>query len=267
MATFPGDDAPGAHHPTVPARPWAGADLVARYPFVGTITVEGEADLEVRDGYREREGKPVKPQFTNFPKKAVTPFRNPEEKLYVGGHLSPRINQEVEALLGASRDVFVWTPRDLKGIPPSIMTHSLSILPNSKPVKQRRRRHAGEKGEAVKVELAKLLKAGFVSPVQYPTWLSNIVMVTKANGKWRMCVDFTSLNKACPQDPFPLPCIDQIVDSVAECDLLCFLDAFSGYHQIKMAVEDVEKTSFISLCGVYCYTCMPFGPWNARATF
>ena len=64
-----------------------------------------------------------------------------------------------------------------------------------------------------------------------------------------MCVDFTNLNKACPQDPFPLPCIDQIVDSIAEWDLLCFLDAFSGYHQIKMAVEDVEKTTFLTPCG------------------
>ena len=70
-----------------------------------------------------------------------------------------------------------------------------------------------------------------------------------------------------PQDPFPLPRIDQIVDFTAECDLLCFLDAFSGYHQIKMAVEDVEKTAFLTPCGVYCYTCMPFGLRNAGATF
>ena len=64
-----------------------------------------------------------------------------------------------------------------------------------------------------------------------------------------MCVDFTNLNKACPQDPFPLPRIYQIVDSTAECDMLCFLDVFSGYHQIKMAVEDVEKTAFLSHVG------------------
>jgi hypothetical protein len=80
-------------------------------------------------------------------------------------------------------------------------------------------------------------------------------------------VDFTSLNKACPKDPYPLPRIDQIVDSTAGCDLLCFLDAFSGYHQIKMAREDEEKTAFITPCGVYCYVCMPFGLNNAGATF
>jgi hypothetical protein len=79
-------------------------------------------------------------------------------------------------------------------------------------------------------------------------------------------VDFTSLNKACPKDPYPLPSIDQIVESTADCDLLCFLDAFSGYHQIKMAREGEEKTAFITPCGVYCYVCMPFGLKNAGAT-
>jgi hypothetical protein len=83
----------------------------------------------------------------------------------------------------------------------------------------------------------------------------------------RMCIDFTDLNKACPKDPFPLPCINQIVDSMAGCDLFCFLDAFSGYHQIKMAIKDKEKTVFITLIGYFCYTCMPFGLKNAGATF
>ena len=86
-------------------------------------------------------------------------------------------------------------------------------------------------------------------------------------GKERMCVDFTNLNKDCPQDPFPLSRINQIVDSTVECDLLCFLDAFSGYHQIKMAVEDVEKTAFLTPCGVYCDTCMPFELRNTARPF
>jgi ribonuclease HI len=93
------------------------------------------------------------------------------------------------------------------------------------------------------------------------------VVVPKANGSGRLCVDFNSLNKACPKDPYPLPRIDQIVDSTAGCDLLCFLDTFSDYHQIKMAKEDEEKTTFITPCGVYCYVCMPFGLKNAGATF
>jgi hypothetical protein len=83
-----------------------------------------------------------------------------------------------------------------------------------------------------------------ICEVAHPTWIANPVVVPKANGSGRLCVDFTSLNNACPKDPYPLPRIDQIVDSTAGCDLLCFLDAFSGYHQIKMAREDEEKTAY-----------------------
>jgi hypothetical protein len=74
------------------------------------------------------------------------------------------------------------------------------------------------------VELRKFLEARFIKEVFHPTWLANPVLVKK-NGKWRMCVDYTGLNKACPKVPFPLPRIDQIVDSTAGCELLCFLDA------------------------------------------
>jgi hypothetical protein len=103
--------------------------------------------------------------------------------------------------------------------------------------------------------------------VAHPTWIANLVVVPKSNGSGRLCVDFTSLNKAYPKDPYPLPRIDQIIDSTAGCDLLCFLDTFSGYHQIKMTKEDEEKIAFITPCGVYCYVCMPFGLKNTGATF
>ena len=101
--------------------------------------------------------------------------------------------------------------------------------------------------------------AGLVRGVLHPTWLAKPVVVRKANGKRRLCIDYTDINKACPKDPFPLPCIDQIVDSTAGCDLLSFLDAYSGYHQIFMTREDEEKTAFITPCGTYCFLRMPFG--------
>ena len=82
-----------------------------------------------------------------------------------------------------------------------------------------------------------------------------------------MCADYSDLNKACPKDPFPLPCIDQVVDSMPGCDLLCFLDAYYGYHQISIAKEDEEKTLFTTPVGTYCYVCMPFGLQNAGPTF
>jgi hypothetical protein len=87
-------------------------------------------------------------------------------------------------------------------------------------------------------------------------------MVKKANGKWRMCLDFTDLNKACPKDSFPLPQIDQLVDSTAGHRLLTFMDAFSGYNQIMMDDADQEKTSFITSKGLFCYKVMPFGLKN-----
>uniref|UniRef100_A0A2N9HIX8 Uncharacterized protein n=1 Tax=Fagus sylvatica TaxID=28930 RepID=A0A2N9HIX8_FAGSY len=89
----------------------------------------------------------------------------------------------------------------------------------------------------------------------------------KKNGKWRVCVDFTDLNRACPKDPFPLPRIDQLVDSASGHERMSFLDAFQGYHQIPMAHSDQEKTAFITPKGVYCYRVMPFGLKNAGATY
>src|SRR3982750_4302510 len=116
-------------------------------------------------------------------------------------------------------------------------------------------------------EIKKLDAAGLVRGVLHPTWLANPVVVRKANGKWRLCIDFTDLNKACPKDPFPLPRIDQIVDSTSGCDVLSFLDAYSSYHHIFMSKEDEEKTSFITPCGTYCFARMPFGFKSVGSTF
>ena len=113
----------------------------------------------------------------------------------------------------------------------------------------------------------KLHAANFIREVHYPEWLANVVMVKKANGKWRMCVDFTDLNQACPKDNFPLPRIDQLVDSTAGHKLLTFMDAFSSYNQILMAEEDQEKTAFVTSQGLYSYRVMPFGLKNAGATY
>ena len=103
--------------------------------------------------------------------------------------------------------------------------------------------------------------------MKYPEWLANVVMVPKKGGKWRVCVDYIYLNKACPKDSFPLPRIDQIVDATTGHVILSFLDAFSGYHQIPMHPPDVEKTTFITPHGLYYYNVMLFGLKNAGVTF
>jgi hypothetical protein len=134
-------------------------------------------------------------------------------------------------------------------------------------VQQRLCRFDEERRRAIGAELRKLLEAGFIKEVFHPMWLANPLQVKKKNGKWRMCVDYTSLNKACPKVPFCLPRIDQIVDSTAGCELLCFLDAYSGYHQIKRKESDQLATSFIMPFGMYCYVTTPFGLRNAGATY
>ena len=102
--------------------------------------------------------------------------------------------------------------------------------------------------------------------MKYPEWLANVVVVLKNGGKWRVCVDYTDFNEACPKDSFLLPCIDQNVDATVRHGILLFLDAFSGYHQILMHPPDEEKTTFITPHGLYYYNVMPFGLKNARAT-
>jgi len=124
-----------------------------------------------------------------------------------------------------------------------------------------------ERNQAIADEMHKLLKVWFIREVDYQEWLANIVLLKKANGKWRMCVDFTDLNKACPKDCFTLPRIDQLVDLTSGHEVLSFMDAFSGYNQIYMAKSDQEKTSFTTDHGLYCYTMMPFGLKNVGATY
>jgi hypothetical protein len=104
----------------------------------------------------------------------------------------------------------------------------------------------GKKVKAVEAEVQRLQDAKVIREVKYPVWLANTILVKKKNGKWRICVDFTDLNKACKKDDFPLERVDKIVDDVANSEMLSLLDMFSGYHQIRVRKEDEEKTSFIT---------------------
>jgi hypothetical protein len=148
-----------------------------------------------------------------------------------------------------------------------VAKHKLNIKPGSKTVKQRLLRFNDDKCKEIGEEILKLLSAGFIREVYHPKWLANPVLVKKKNKKWRMCIDYTSLNNACPKDLFPLPCIDQVVDLTAGRETLYFLDAFYGYQQIVMCIADQLATSFITPFGAYSYQMMPFGLKNAGASF
>ena len=110
-------------------------------------------------------------------------------------------------------------------------------------------------------------QTGAIKEVFYPKWLADTVVVEKKNGKWRACVDFTDLNKACPKDPFHMPRINQLVDATVGHPQMGFLDAFQGYHQIPLVLDDQEMTTFVTSIGNYHYKVMPFGLKNVEATY
>ncbi|RVW53020.1 Retrovirus-related Pol polyprotein from transposon 17.6 [Vitis vinifera] len=188
-------------------------------------------------------------------------------ELRIGSDLSSDERYSLIQLLRSYLDVFAWSYEDMPGLDPSIVQHRLPLLPHARPVKQKLRRLHPRWSLQVKEEIQKQLSVGFLSVVEYPEWLANVVPVPKKDSKVRVCVDFRDLNKASPKDDFPLPHIDMLVDSTAGHSMLSFMDGFSGYSQILMAPEDMEKTSFITEWGTYCYRVMPFGLKNAGATY
>ncbi|RVX20296.1 Transposon Ty3-G Gag-Pol polyprotein [Vitis vinifera] len=153
----------------------------------------------------------------------------------------PEETRNIQNALRQSYDVFAWAHSDMKGIHPPSSLIDLTSCQHQGP---------SDRGE-----------------VEYPNWLANVVVVPKKEGKWRVCVDYTNLNNACPKDSFPLPRIDQIVDSTIGQGMLSFLDAFSGYHQIPMTPADEENTAFITPHDLYCYKVMSFGLKNVGAIY
>eukprot|EP00253_Pinus_taeda_P005732 PITA_05732 len=155
----------------------------------------------------------------------------------------------------------------MPGIDPSIVQHEIKTYENAKPVCQRLWSVNPRKAAAIKAEVEKLLKAGFIYPVPLTDWVSNPVPVDKKQGTIRVCIDFRDLNKACPKDNYPMPFIDQIIDECAGNEIISFMDGFSGYNQISIRPKDQHKTTFICPWGTFTYRKMPFGLKNAGATF
>ena len=204
------------------------------------------------------------------PSKELEPIQlddHPEHLTYVGSKLAGDLRSLLIHFLKQNKDVFAWNQEDMGGIDPAIITHRLNVSPSFKPIKKKRRSFAPERQKAINEEVGKLLQAGAIREVEYPEWLANVVLVKKVNGKWRLCINFTDVNRACPKDGFPLPRIDLIVDATVGYELLSFMDAFSGYNQISMDPDDQEKTSFVTGQGTYCYRVMPFGLKNAGVTY
>lgn len=148
----------------------------------------------------------------------------------IGTRTTPMDRNALRNLLVEQEDIFAWSHEEMPGIDRSVIEHHLGVDPANKLVRQKRRAFSAEKNATINEEVEKLLTARFIREAHYPEWLSNVMMVKKVNGKWRMCVDFTNLNKACPKDNFPLPCIDTIVNATAGHQMLSFMDAYSRYN-------------------------------------
>ncbi|XP_077249142.1 uncharacterized protein LOC143888582 [Tasmannia lanceolata] len=144
---------------------------------------------------------------------------HPERKVRIGSLLRGTLRDQMVNFL-SNKDVFAWSTSDMPSILVEIAAHQLNVNPTLKPVRQKKRNFAAERQTHIKAEVEKLLQAGFVREIRYPEWLSNVVMVKKANGGWRACIDFTDLNRACPKDPYPLPHINQLIDATSGHELI-----------------------------------------------
>ena len=231
-----------------------------------TINEEEEEDvlspeLERLVAQEEREMKPHQEE-TELVNLGTT---EEKKEVKVGTGMTAPIRQGLITLLEEYQDVFAWSYQDMPGLDSDIVQHKLPLNPGSSPVKQKLRRMKPEMSLKIKEEVRKQFDAGFLAVARYPEWVANIVPVPKKDGKVRMCVDYRDLNRASPKDNFPLPHIDILVDNTAKFALFSFMDGFSGYNQIKMAPEDVEKTTFVTLWGTFCYKVMAFGLKNAGA--
>ena len=139
---------------------------------------------------------------------------NPEKFTRIGISMKEKTKEDLVQFFRENIDVFAWSHEDMPGIDPSVITHRLNVYLSSKLVRQKKRVFALERDSAIKEDVQKLTTVQFIWEVYYPDWLANVVLVKKANEKWRMCIDFTNLKKAYPKDSYPLPRIDQLVDSM-----------------------------------------------------
>ncbi|KAL2505888.1 Ribonuclease H [Abeliophyllum distichum] len=167
----------------------------------------------------------------------------PTQELKVGEKLEGMMKEELKQFLWENTDIFAWKHSDMVGIDPYVACHAL------------------------KEEVDKQLANGFIRKVVYPQWVSDLVLVRMSTKKWRVCIDFSKLNQACPKDSFPLPHINQLVDATTGHKLLSFMDTYSGYNQVLLFAKDEDHTSFITDRGLYCYRMIPFGLKNAGATY
>ncbi|CAH9076796.1 unnamed protein product [Cuscuta europaea] len=216
-----------------------------------TGTVEGEEERPRAEPIEEVE------DFALDPAK-------PERVVKIGAKLPEELKTSITEALRAYAIIFALGLEDMLGIHRRVITHRLVVDPSVTLIKQKKSYLSVERRDFVKEEVTMLLAIKHIREVKYPSWLANVVLAQKPL-TFRMCVDYIDLNKAYPMDPFPLPNIDQLLDEMAGCEIMSFLDAFRRYHQIYMHEEDAEKTTFMTPECIFSYLVMAFGLKNSGA--
>eukprot|EP00833_Pecoramyces_ruminatium_P007356 jgi/Orpsp1_1/1181388/evm.model.c7180000077042.1 len=178
--------------------------------------------------------------------------------------ISQEEKDKFQNLLNKYNDVITVSSDDLE--PSKLLPHHINLEENVKPIKQKPYKISQVQSTALKEELQKLIDKNLIEPSHSP-WSSPVVLVQKKNGKWRLCIDFRKLNNVTVKDAYALPKIREIFDALKDAKIFSTIDLFSGYHQIPMWDEDMEKTSFTTKFGNYYFKVMPFGLTNAPATF
>jgi hypothetical protein len=190
--------------------------------------IEGSTSITCKKNEGSFRSSPIEPECKI--KTVPLDLRVPDKTVTISQDLTPEEEKDLLSFLDKNIDVFAWKTSDLTGVSRDIIEHMLEVNSSARPKKQRLRKMSDEKVAAAKVEVQRLLDVGFICKVYYLRWLTNIVMVKKKNGKWRMCTDFTDLNKSYMKDNFPFTRIDKVVDSTRGCETMALLDCFLGYH-------------------------------------
>jgi len=167
-------------------------------------------------------------------------------KCIVNAHLIKEKIEELQTLLKEIKDVFAWTYKDFKSIPPKLAQHIIELDISIPPTHQARYRLNLNYAATIKQDIDKLLGIGFIQPLEEATWLSPIVVLLKKNGKLKICVDFRKLNKATKRNPYPFPFFDDVLNIVIGYETYSFLDGYSRYHQISIALENRYKIALVT---------------------
>ena len=199
--------------------------------------------------------------------------------------LTKHKEQKLLEILKKYKGTITWSIEDLKGISPSICMHKILLEENEKTSIEHQRRLNPVLKEVVRKEVLKWLNEGFIYAISDSPWVSQVHVVLKKGGftvirnekneliptrtviGWRVCIDYRKLNTKTRNDHYPLPFIDQMLDRLAGHPYFYFLDGYSGYNQIAIALEDQDKTTFTCPYGTFAFRRMPFGLCNALATF